>query len=659
MKYITALALVLLSAITTSARKLDLRDADYYLTHLTSEEIEEEPKISAKDTTRGFITSGGVCKVETMEVSTCFDEISTCTDISCFSADVSDAGAMKSCCPACSDVIDLFSTCVLKAENINLGGNGISYVSGDDNNNGETVQVDVDNLEGDIENISNQIIENISGVDGVCAVERIEVSTCFNNIATCADLSCSSTDVSDANAMKLCCPACSDVIELFSTCVLKAENINLGGNGISDVLGGNNNNNGETVQVGEISEPFNEEFCNDENQVENLAEDLVGKGIFVDGMQPECAKSANVLSICHQCNEDCLETNVFPICMGAQKFYDNHGCDACKEKETVHLNCLCSQGDFVDQELCKDENKFESYVEDLVYNRPLVGGEIHECKKDGFAVHVCYECNIDQCTHCLLEQVQEEPGEPDCQRVKGIFENCSCNNCKERETALLNCFCPESLNDDTGPSMGPSMNPSNMPSESPSLRRSQHPTVEPSMKPSITPTTSSSNAVSLGPFDQELCKSGSNLVSSMEAFVRTATLVDGETDQECVKESTALSFCLLCNKDQCSDCVAKLQQQKVNATTCQESKDFFDDCGCNVCSGKETALLNCFCSGSSNNNVDPSISPSGAPSEFPSVRLSAILGNDTNQEDIDSGSSDILGFWTILAAIPLTISFVI
>jgi len=559
-----------------------------------------------------------------------------------------------------------------------------------------------------------------------CSAEFTEIKSCFDEMDICTDSTCVSSDVSDANAMKDCCPSCSDIIDIFSICV--TGNINLLDVSVN-----------ESIEV----EPFSEEFCNDKNQIEKFAEILVSEGLNVNGPHPECAKSANVLYICEQCNESCVESNVFPSCLGAEVFYNTHSCDACAEEETAHLNCLCSDGDFVDLAICKDEKKFEEYVKDLSSANSLPGVEVNECKNNAFAVHVCYECNIDQCENCLIQQGQEEPGEPDCQRLREIFEDC-CDICNEREIDLLECVCPTTKSTD-GPSLGlppgptpkptngatfeptpgptpkltngptpgpapestllptlettqkPTLEPTPKPtlgptagqkeleyptiyptvtlsetqSRSPIVQPSEHPTIDPTVTPSnppskfssvppsyeyptidpsISPSDSPSGFPSVRPskkpltiptkpglapvkipfpqiinnlitVDEGLCGDNTPMKTSLEEFVTTAALVDGESSTECALDAAALAICIKCNK--CDNCNEKMAQlKKGQKGSCDEERELFRYCGCDACEEKEKAMFNCHCSSS-------------------------------------NSSTESLSFWIILSAIPLMISLTI
>jgi len=117
----------------------------------------------------------------------------------------------------------------------------------------------------------------------------------------------------------------------------------------------------------------------------------------------------------------------------------------------------------------------------------------------------------------------------------------------------------------------------------------------------------------IGTFGSEEVLCGEN--SAVETLITEGVLAAGEIDLECAKDAAAVSTCLVCNADECSVCSAKFQLQTEDVA-CQKLEGFFGDCGCNTCKEKERALLNCQCSSATN-----------------------------------------LGFWTVLAAIPLTISF--
>mmetsp|Transcript_5633 Transcript_5633/g.6536 ORF Transcript_5633/g.6536 Transcript_5633/m.6536 type:complete len:198 (+) Transcript_5633:2-595(+) len=110
----------------------------------------------------------------------------------------------------------------------------------------------------------------------------------------------------------------------------------------------------------------------------------------------------------------------------------------------------------------------------------------------------------------------------------------------------------------------------------------------------------------LNMFDEALCSKSTLMRTSLEDFVSTAALVDGETSLECASDAATLTTCTICNK--CTNCYDKfLQLKKEQGGSCDEQSELFKYCGCDACQEEEKVLLACLCPNSAASNLGISL----------------------------------------------------
>merc|ERR1711935_17323 len=106
----------------------------------------------------------------------------------------------------------------------------------------------------------------------------------------------------------------------------------------------------------------------------------------------------------------------------------------------------------------------------------------------------------------------------------------------------------------------------------------------------------------LSMFDEGLCSKSTLMRTSVEDFVGTAALVDGETSLGCASDAATLTTCIICNK--CTNCNDKFYQLKKEQNgSCEEQSELFEYCGCDACQEEEKVLLACLCPNSAASNL--------------------------------------------------------
>jgi len=260
-----------------------------------------------------------------------------------------------------------------------------------------------------------------------------------------------------------------------------------------------------------------------------------------------------------------------------------------------------SQLDLLDTVLCGDTLDLQNFLE----TSTLLDGEtILGCAKDSAALAICVKCN-SECDNCnvQMDQIKEKQNSCDAEgNNETVLTNCGCDACIEQEKALVDCHCLDSNSEDDSDNIVEQV------------------FVDDSKADDLAAANASDLVASLSGFNifnEALCSDSTVFQTSMEGFVSTAALVDGETILKCASDAATLTTCILCNK--CTNCNEKFHKLKDEHNgSCDEQSELFKYCGCDACVKEEKAMLDCHCSTSAASN---------------------------------------LGIWAALAVLPLSISF--
>jgi len=223
---------------------------------------------------------------------------------------------------------------------------------------------------------------------------------------------------------------------------------------------------------------------------------------------------------------------------------------------------------------------------------------------------------------------------------------CGISMCHDPEKTFSPTLSPSSipsLSPSSIPSMLPTSPPTSIPSFSPSSVPSLFPTsLTPAPTSSLTPAPTSSLITSPTLHPTSLPKQTpfpNPTLTFTNAPASILTDDDPTTSKVCVEESTALNTCQAKNSGKCGNCVQKLSKIKLarrsSTKYCEDIKELFLYCGCDVCAVEKDASSNCHCD---------EISPSSNPL---SPSLSSI-------SDGTSGSQGIVSIWFLLTIISYT-----
>jgi len=153
----------------------------------------------------------------------------------------------------------------------------------------------------------------------------------------------------------------------------------------------------------------------------------------------------------------------------------------------------------------------------------------------------------------------------------------------------------------------------------------------------------------LNMFDEALCSKSTLMRTSLEDFVSTAALVDGETSLECASDAATLTTCIICNK--CTNCNDKFYQLKKEQNgSCDEQSELFKYCGCDACQEEEKVLLACLCPNLAASKLAKSAASNlGIPLALTSTNLAAAK--------LANSAASNLGISLALTSILLSILF--